>query len=122
MRRLLLDQWGIPTGQEEGYGGLEDELGQRDFDDGFALLEESAEFSVSSGGRRISMELLEGFPNAQVFAPKSKDYIAFEPMTAPANALISGEGLRLVEPHGQFRAIFRIRIDRDPRSFTRGRT
>ena len=113
MLRLVLDQRGIPTGRVEAYRGVDGQLGERDFDDGFALLEERATFCITGAGRRICVELLEGFPNAQVFAPKDKDYIAFEPMTAPANALISGKGLRLVEPHGHFRAVFRIRIGSD---------
>ncbi len=113
IRRLVLDQRGIPTGRKEAYGGLDDYLGERDFDDGFALLEKGAAFCIAGAGRRISVELVEGFPNAQVFAPKDSDYIAFEPMTAPANALISGEGLRLVKPGGRFRATFRIRIGSD---------
>lgn len=33
-----------------------------------------------------------------------------EPMTAPANARVSGAGLRLVEPGGTFCATFRIDI------------
>ena len=81
------------------------------FDDGFALMEERALFSVAGGGRRITVELLAGYPYAQVFAPKDKDYIAFEPMTAPTSALTSGRGLRLVKAGEQFRAVFRIRVD-----------
>jgi aldose 1-epimerase len=111
MRQFVLDRRMIPTGAEEPFAGLDDELGQRDFDDGFALLEARASFSIAGAGRRITMELLEGYPNAQIYAPKGKDYIAFEPMTAPTNALVSGEGLRLVEPNGGFRAVFRIRVD-----------
>jgi len=111
LRRLELDSRGIPTGREEAFAGFNDRLGARDFDAGFALLGERAAFSLAGAGRLISVEVIEGFRNAQVFAPKGKDYIALEPMTAPANALISGDGLRLVEPHGQFRAVFRIRID-----------
>jgi len=113
MRRLVLDQRGIPTGSEEAYGGLDGPLGERNFDDGFALLEERTAFCIAGAGRRIFVELLKGFTNAQVFAPKDTNYIALEPMTAPANALVSGDGLRLVEPGGQFRAVFRIRIGSD---------
>jgi hypothetical protein len=58
------------------------------------------------------VDLLAGYRYAQVFAPKDKDYIALEPMTAPTSALTSGRGLRFVTPGGRFRARFRIRIDR----------
>ena len=34
-------------------------------------------------------------------------------MTAPTNALASGQGLRFAEPGGRFRAAFRIRIYAD---------
>ncbi len=110
MRNLVLDKDGIPTGAEDTFNGLDAPLGTRDFDDGFALLEDHAAFSIAGAGRRISVELLEGFTHTQIFAPKDKDYIAIEPMTAPANALISGEGLRLVVPGRSFRTVFRISI------------
>jgi galactose mutarotase-like enzyme len=58
------------------------------------------------------LDLLEGYRYAQVFAPKNKDYIALEPMTAPASALTSGCGLHFAPPGERFRAAFRIHIDR----------
>ena len=110
MRHLTLDARKIPTGASEPYPGLDVLLKNRDFDDGFALLGDSATLSVADGDHRVSVELLEGFPYTQVYAPHDKDFLAFEPMTAPTNALISGEGLRLVAPGETFRAVFQIRI------------
>jgi aldose 1-epimerase len=111
MRHLALDARKIPTGAAEPFGGLDDALGDRAFDDGFALLGGQATLSVAAGGRRISVDLLEGYPYTQVYAPLGHDYLAFEPMTAPANALISGTDLRIVKPGDTFRAKFRFRVD-----------
>ncbi len=111
MQHLALDANGIPTGAETAFDGLDAPLGARAFDDGFALLGGEATLSIAGGGRRISIDLIEGFQNTQVFAPKDKDFIALEPMTAPTNALISGEGLRLVVPDAAFRTLFRIRVE-----------
>jgi aldose 1-epimerase len=113
MRHLTLDARKIPTGAAKPFGGMDETLQTRDFDDGFVLLGDRATLSVSCGGQRISVDLLEGYPYTQVYAPHDKDYLAFEPMTAPANALISGTGLRLVPPGGEFRAAFRIRVGSD---------
>ena len=110
MRKLVLDRRGIPTGEEEPFGGLDSCLDERDLDDGFALPEERISFSVEGAGRRVSVELLAGYRYAQVFAPKDQDYIALEPMTAPASALTSGRGLRLVQPGQKFRTGFRVYI------------
>jgi aldose 1-epimerase len=110
MRKLVLDQLGIPTGEEEAFGGFDGGLDEIGFDDGFALIEKRPSFSLSGAGHQISVDLLAGYRYAQVFAPKDEDYVALEPMTAPANALVSGRGLKLVEPGRQFRAAFRIRV------------
>ena len=40
------------------------------------------------------------------------EFIRFEPMTAPTNALDSGDGLIVVEPGGSYRAAFRIALSR----------
>ena len=111
MRRLALDERGIPIGEESSLGGFDAALGEVGFDDGFALPEERVSMSLAGAGRRITVELLAGYRYVQVFAPADKDYVALEPMTASTNALRSGRGLRLVEPGGTFRATFRIRID-----------
>jgi aldose 1-epimerase len=112
MRKLVLDGRGIPTGDEERFAGFNDELGESSFDEGFALTDEQTTFAVAGAACKVSLELLAGYRYAQVFAPKDKDYIALEPMTAPANALGNGRGLRFVAPGERFRAAFRIHIDR----------
>lgn len=111
MRKLVLDGRGIPTGDEEPFAGFNAELGESSFDDGFALPEEQTTFSVAGSTGRASLDLLEGYRYAQVFAPKDKDYVALEPMTAPTSALTRGRGLRFVSPGERFQAAFRIRIE-----------
>lgn len=108
MRRLKLDSNGIPAGGSEQFGPFDDFLGETSFDDGFALNQQLNSFSLSGPDCQITISFLEGFPYAQVFAPKDKDFIALEPMTAPTNALISGEGLDILPPGSQFRASFRV--------------
>jgi aldose 1-epimerase len=111
MRHLTLDARQIPTGASMPFPGLDGLIGTRSFDDGFALLEPSATLSIGFGRHQISVDLLEGYTHTQVYAPHDQNFIAFEPMTAPANALIGGDGLRLVSPGDTFGAKFRIRID-----------
>ena len=111
MRRLVLDHRGIPTGEEEAFDGFDAQLGETTFDDCFALFDASSSLSLAGAGYRIAVEFIAGYRYAQVFAPKGKDYVALEPMTAPASALTSGRGLNLVEPGGEFRSAFRIRVD-----------
>src|SRR4030095_6950448 len=111
IKGLVLDPRGIPTGAEEPFDGFDAQLGDVGFDDGFALMAEQALFSVSGAGRRITLEVLAGYLSTQVFAPKDKDYIAFEPMTAPTSALTNSRDLRLVKAGEQFRAVFRIHIN-----------
>jgi aldose 1-epimerase len=113
MHKLLLDSQGIPTGAQESCAAVDTFLGETSFDDGFALNQGQSPFSLSGAGYKITITFLDGFPYAQVFAPKGKDFIALEPMTAPTNALCSGIGLRVLEPGDQFLASFRISVGLD---------
>jgi aldose 1-epimerase len=108
--RLLLDERMIPTGASEPFTRRRFVLGDGGWDDAFASPIEPAVFSVSGGGRRIELEFLDGYSYAQVFSPTDEQFICFEPMAAPTNALRSGDGLRTVEPGGTFSASFRIAV------------
>ncbi len=110
MRKLVLDDRGIPTGKEESFDRFDASLGDMDLDAGFVALEERPRFSLSGGRHRITVESLENYRYAQVFAPKDKDFVALEPMTAPTSALTSGHGLQVVESGKEFHAVFRIGI------------
>ena len=111
MHRLLLDERGIPTGAEATWSRFDAEIGERSFDDGFALRDACPSFSLSGGGRRIAVEFLAGYSYAQIFAPREQEFVAIEPMTAPTSALTSGRGLRIVAPRERFEAAFRVRVE-----------
>jgi aldose 1-epimerase len=113
MTELLLDARGIPTGVERAFPGMNGPLDDLDLDAGFALLDERAALSLAAAGRRLTLQFLSGYRYAQVFTPRGRDFVAFEPMTAPTAALCSGHGLRLVEPGGVFQASFEVRVDED---------
>ena len=110
MRKLVLDDRGIPTGKEERFDRVDTLLCELNLDAGFIVLDERPKFSLSGVDRRITLEFLENYRYAQVFAPKGKDFVALEPMTARTSALTSGQGLRVIEPGEDFNAAFRIGI------------
>jgi aldose 1-epimerase len=112
MRHLALDPNQIPIGPDEHPVAPQHfELGEREFDDGFDSVTEPARFAVTAGERRIELELTDGYPCAQVYAPLSGHFICFEPMTAPANALRSGDGLRILAPGERYRAGFSLGVE-----------
>jgi aldose 1-epimerase len=112
MHKLLSDERGIPSGAQEPWNRFDSEIGERSFDDCFALLDASPSFSLTGGDLRITLEFLAGYPYAQIFAPSGQEFVAIEPMTAPTSALTSGHGLRVVAPRDRFEAAFRVRVGR----------
>jgi aldose 1-epimerase len=109
--RVVADARLIPTGLTVPEVAQVKRLGRRTFDDGYVRLGPRPRFAVGGGGRRVSVEFGDGYPVAQVYAPADDDVICFEPMTAPTNALVSGDGLRTVAPGATFRAAFAIAVD-----------
>jgi aldose 1-epimerase len=109
-RRAVLDARGIPTGDSEPVDFQTGPLGERTFDDLFDELDEPAAFVLAGGGRRIEVGFDAAYRFAQVYAPPGQDFICFEPMTAPTNALVSGDRLELVQPGGAYAAAFSIAV------------
>jgi aldose 1-epimerase len=117
LRRAVLDDRGLPTGAGESLedGECSGPLGDRGFDDSFDRLAppqpgRAPTFSVADGHRRVSVEFVDGFVVAHVFAPATADFICFEPMTAPVDALSTGRGLRWAQPGAPFTAEFAIHV------------
>ena len=106
--RVVLDSEEIPTGELEQADVAPGPLGSRTFDDEFGAPAEP--FALAGGGRRIEVSFDRGYPYAQVYAPDDDDVIAFEPMTAPTNALVSGRNLTLLQPGEAYEASFSIKV------------
>jgi aldose 1-epimerase len=109
-RRLRLDARMIPSGESEAIAIEPGRLGGREFDDLFTDLDHRSNFTLAAGGRRLIVAFDDGYRYAQLYAPAGEPFICFEPMTAPTNALVSGDGLLFVEPGAEYRAAFSIAI------------
>lgn len=90
MRRLPVDDRGLPTGESEDWAGATGPLKDVAYDDGFDNVAEGAVFTLEGGGRRIEVTFEKGYGAAQLFAPPSEDLVAIEPMAAPTDALLRG--------------------------------
>lgn len=108
LRRLSLDERGLPTGETTTQPALTEQLGDKGFDDGYDEVADGAVFAVSGGGRRVEVHFEQGYPAAQIFAPPTEDLVCFEPMTAPTDALRRG-GYRSASPGESAVAMFSIR-------------
>jgi galactose mutarotase-like enzyme len=106
---LIADDRGIPTGEREPAEPQSGPLGDRTYDHGYANLGDRPVFVLAGGGRRIDLTFERGYPYAQVYAPEGQPLICFEPMSAPTNALVSGE-LETVQPGGAAHAAFGIAV------------
>jgi aldose 1-epimerase len=106
--RVVLDSEEIPTGDVKEAEVPPGPLGSRTFDDEFEAPPEP--FALEGGGRRIEVSFGEGYPFAQVYAPDDDDVIAFEPMTATTNALVTGRNLTLLQPGEAYEASFSIKV------------
>jgi aldose 1-epimerase len=87
--RHLLDERGLPTGETEDVEPFAGVLGDRTYDDLFDAPPLGTAFRAGD----VELVFEAGAPYAQVFAPPGQPLIAFEPMTAPTNALITGDHL-----------------------------
>jgi galactose mutarotase-like enzyme len=109
-RRAELDGRMLPTGRDRPVTIPTGPLGRTVYDDMFTELRDPPRFELSGGGRAVHVEFGEGYPIAQVYAPASRDVVAFEPMTAPTNAVVTGDGLRNVAARESFTARFAVTI------------
>lgn len=110
LERAVLDDRGLPTGARETAAPGPRALGDDALDDLYTQLEPEPVFAVETAHRRLEVAFGEGFPCAQVYAPRDLDVVCFEPMTAPTDALVSGVGLHLLPPGGTYTATFRIDV------------
>jgi len=107
-RRLALDARSIPTGVGEDEPEEDRPIGDRLFDDHYAL-DGDGRFALAGGGRTLTLRMGDGYPYAQVFTDPGGDTVCLEPMTAPVNALVDG-GYPLVEPGDSFNASFSLEM------------
>lgn len=113
--RAVVDERMLPTGETVAVavGELDGPLGDRTFDTSFPRLLQAGEpaFVVADQARRMTLTHVSGYPVTQVYAPEASQFICYEPMTAPVDALVSGDGLRWVEPGEEFEAVFAISVE-----------
>lgn len=111
MQGIVLDALLLPVGERTDLPAYDDRLAGLAFDHGFAFVTDKPSMSITGNGRCVSLDFLTGYPFAQIYAQPGMDHIALEPMTAPADALVTGEHLPVVEPGERFSATFRLRVE-----------
>ena len=113
-RRALVDDRMLPTGESVAIapGELDGALGDRTFDTSYPVLHgDQPEFVIADDRRRLTLKHVAGYPVSQVYAPEASQFICYEPMTAPVDALISEDGLRWAKPGEDFEAVFSISVE-----------
>jgi galactose mutarotase-like enzyme len=117
---IELDARMIPTGNVRPVEATTVQLGEgpmeNALDDAYRLGDGVSDRSFVLRGedgagveRSVRVDIGEGYSHGQAYAPRNRAFAAFEPMTAPINALVSGDH-RSVPPGDQFSATFAIAV------------
>jgi galactose mutarotase-like enzyme len=104
---LAVDRRLIPTGRATPEAAEDAVLGDRRFDDGYALGPDR-HFALVGRGVRLDVDFDEGYPFAQLYRLPDGPFACIEPMTAPTNALVTGAH-PTVAPGESFTAAFELR-------------
>jgi aldose 1-epimerase len=108
-RHVELDDRQLPTGRAHVEEAEDEPVGTRTFDDLYELGDDRW-LALTGGGRRLVLELGDGYGHAQVFTPPEAETVCLEPMTAPVNALVDG-ACTLATPGTSFTARFSLHVD-----------
>ena len=107
-----LDRRGIPTGRARAQAPSRARLAGRELDDLFALGPDRV-LALASARRCLTVTFDDRYPFAQVYAPAGGPFCCIEPMTAPTNALVTGDH-PTVRPGETFAASFALSVSREP--------
>jgi galactose mutarotase-like enzyme len=110
MTRLRLGDRKLPTGEREPVAARDAPLGDETLDDLYTDLGPDPAVTLAGDDREVTVRFLAGYTHLQLYAPPGTTTVAIEPMTAPADALRSGDGLRRAQPGGPFEAVFAIEV------------
>src|SRR5687767_13264407 len=109
-RSLLHDESLLPTGETEPFAHGLRELGDTAWDHEFSELDAPPRCLLRNNESEISLTFVRGYRFGHVFAPPESDFVCFEPMTAPTNALVTGADLPVVAPGSRYETAFEIAV------------
>ena len=107
---LALDERMLPTGKRTPHPQETLALADHAFDNAYELAGGEARFAAATGTTTITVDFLGGYGYGQVYSPADAQFVCFEPMTAPGNALVTGDGLQILEPGELTEASFRVSV------------
>ena len=105
VHHVRLDRGGIPTGSSTPEPAGAVTLRGREWDDLYALPGRRS-LTLTGRSRGLRLESDSRFPWLQVYAPRGRPFCCLEPMTAPTDALVTGDH-PVVQPGRSWSATFR---------------
>lgn len=112
VRESSLDDRGIPTGRVHPPHWTGGRLGDRVLDAEYPVIDGA--FVLRGGGRRLTVRFgSPEYPVGHAWAPEGESFVAWEPMTAPTNALVTGTGLEFVAPGATTSSTFVVEVARE---------
>ncbi len=117
-QEIEVDERLIPTGEKEEYPSHKDfeKIGEKQFDTGFKITAEEKYHitKVRDPERDLTIGVWQDkglMDYVQVYTPTDRKTLAIEPMTCPANAFNSGEGLLSLKPSETVQFSFGVFVD-----------
>ena len=108
--RVETDGDGLPTGRLDALDASTGGLPDATVDEAYVDLPAGSELGLADDDLRLTLTLEAGFPAAQLYSPSGADFLCLEPVTAPPNALATGDRLTWVAPGERYEAAFRLAV------------